>query len=135
MSVPRLVPVDDDRDTGGFFEAARRNELVVRMCNQCDAVLHMPRAYCHNCGSWEGRWQPVAGTGTVYSWTVVEHQVHPAYPVPYTVVLVELDDQPSVRLMGQLPGRPDLSVGQRLQVWFETLDGGVVVPQWQPVPS
>ena len=133
MSAAGLVPVDDDRDTGGFFEAARRNELVIRMCDGCDAVLHMPRAYCHHCGSWEGRWQPVAGTGTVYSWTVVQHQVHPAYPVPYTVVLVELDDHPSVRMIGQLPGAPALAVGQRMQVWFETLDGGVVLPQWQPV--
>lgn len=128
----RLVPADDDRDTGGFFEAARRHELVVRMCDGCDAVLHMPRAYCRTCGSWEGRWQPAAGTGSVYSWTVVEHQVHPSYPVPYTVVLVQLDDFPTARLVGHLPGTPDLSPGQRMRVWFETLDAGVVVPQWKP---
>jgi uncharacterized OB-fold protein len=128
----RLVPVDDDLDTGGFFAAARRGELVVRMCTGCDAVLHMPRAYCHSCGSWEGRWQPVAGTGAVYSWTVVEHQVHPGYPVPYTLVLVELDDLPAVRFVGYLPGTPELTAGQAMEVWFETVGDGVVVPQWRP---
>ena len=132
MEAQRLLPVDDDIDTGGFFEAARRNELAIRMCNGCDAVLHMPRAYCHTCGSWEGRWQPVAGSGTVYSWTVVEHQVHPAYPVPYTVVLVELDDVPAARLVGYLPGAPELAAGQPMQVWFETVADGVVLPQWAP---
>jgi len=131
-TISPLIPVTDDLDTGGFFEAARRGELAIRMCNGCDAVLHMPRAYCHNCGSWDGRWQPVAGTGLVYSWTVVEHQVHPSYPVPYTVVLVELDDYPAARLIGRLPGRPDLAPGQPMQVWFETVDDGVVVPQWKP---
>jgi uncharacterized OB-fold protein len=129
----RLIPVDDDRDTGGFFEAARRQQLVIRMCDQCGAVLHMPRAYCHACGSWEGHWQPVSGRGHLYSWTVVEHQVHPAYPVPYTIVLVELDDRPEVRLIGHLPGAPELREGQGMRVWFETMDDGVVLPQWEPV--
>lgn len=131
MEAQRLLPVDDDIDTGGFFEAARRNELVIRMCNGCDAVLHMPRAYCRTCGSWDGRWQAVAGTGSVYSWTVVEHQVHPAYPVPYTTVLVELDDVPA-RLVGYLEGKPELTAGQPMHVWFETVAEGVVLPQWAP---
>jgi hypothetical protein len=129
---PRPVPVIDDHDTGGFFEAAARGELAIRMCNGCDAVLHMPVAYCHRCGSWEGRWQPTAGTGRLYSWTVVTHQVHPAYPVPYTVLLVELDDHPEARLVGQLPGRPDVEAGQPMEVWFEPVSDGVVLPQWRP---
>jgi len=132
MEAARLIPVDDDLDTGGFFEAARRGELVIRMCNGCDAVLHVPTAYCHSCGSWDGRWQAVAGGGSLYSWTTVAHQVHPAYPVPYTVVLVELDDAPAARLVGLLPGAPELAVGQPMEVWFETVDDGVVLPQWRP---
>jgi hypothetical protein len=129
-TAPRPLPVDDDLDTGGFFAAARRGELVVRVCDGCDSVLHMPRAYCRNCGSWDGHWQRVSGRGHVYSWTVVEHQVHPAFPAPYTVVLVQLDDAPA-RLVGYLPGSADLIEGQPMEVWFETLDHDVVVPQWK----
>ena len=129
---PRPMPVTDDVDTGGFFEAAARGELVIRRCNGCDAVLHVPVAYCYRCGSWEGRWQPVAGSGRLYSWTVVAHQVHPAHPVPYTVVLVELADHPEARLVGQLPGRPDLEPGQAMEVWFEQVSDDVVLPQWRP---
>jgi len=127
----QLVPVDDDRDTAGFFDAARRGELAIRRCDGCDAVLHMPRAYCHSCGGWEGRWEPVSPRGTVYSWTVAEHQVHPLYPVPYTIVLVELDDLPGVRLVGRLDGAPDLVIGQPVEAWFETLTDGTVLPQWR----
>jgi uncharacterized OB-fold protein len=132
-TAPRLVPVDDDHDTGGFWAAARRRELVVRMCNGCDAVLHLPRAYCHQCGGWDGRWQAVAGEGRVYSWTTVDHQVHPWYPVPFTVVLVGLSDYPQVRLIGHLPGAPDLIEGHPVRVRFEELDNGVVLPQWELV--
>ena len=129
----RLVPAVDDRDTGGYFEAARRGELVVRMCNGCGKILHMPVAYCHRCGSWDGRWEPVSGRGRVYSWTTVDHQVHPAYPVPYTIVLVELEDHPEVRLIGHIPGSPQLTPGQPMRVRFETVGDGVVIPEWEPV--
>jgi uncharacterized OB-fold protein len=128
----RILPVDDDPDTGGFWEAARRGELVVRVCAACGAVLHMPTAYCHGCRSWEGRWQRVSGWGRLYSWTVVRHQVHPQYPVPYTLVLVELDDHPGVRLISDVEGAPDLSEGQRMQVRFDSIGEGVVLPRWQP---
>jgi len=131
-TVPRPVPVADDPDTGGFFEAATRGELAIRMCNGCDAVLHMPVPYCYRCGGWEGRWQQVPGYGRLYSWTVVAHQVHPAFPVPYTVVLVELDEHPEVRLVGHLPGRPPLDPGQAMEVWFEQVTDDVVLPQWRP---
>ncbi|MET0578071.1 MAG: OB-fold domain-containing protein, partial [Ilumatobacteraceae bacterium] len=114
-----LLPVDDDHDTGGFFEAARRGELVVRACSSCGTLLHLPRAFCHRCGSWDGEWRPVAGTGTLHTWTVVDHQVHPAYPVPYTIVLVDLDDAPGVRLLGHLPGSPDLQAGMPMRVRFD----------------
>ena len=59
--------------------------------------------------------------------------MHPAYPVPYTIVLVELDDHPSVRFVGFLPGAADLADGQAMRVRFEELDDGIVVPQWEPV--
>jgi uncharacterized OB-fold protein len=131
----RPLPVTDDHDTGGFFAAAAQNELAIRMCNRCDAVLHMPVAYCRRCGSWFTRWQRVAGTGSLYSWTVVMHQVHPAFPAPYTVVLVQLDDHPEARLVGSLPGRPDMRVGQAMEVWFDAVSDEVVLPQWRPAAT
>jgi len=129
----RLQPVVDDHDTGGFFEAAARGELVVRTCSNCAAVLHVPRAYCHTCGSWEGEWTPAGTTGTLHSFTVADHQVHPAYPVPYTIVLVDLDDVPGVRLLGNLDGAPDLTIGMPMRVRFDQLADGVVLPNWEPV--
>src|SRR5262249_316724 len=75
-----------------------------------------------------------SGRGHLYSWTTAEHQVHPGFPVPYTVVLVQLDDVPA-RFIGYLPGEPELREGQPMEVWFESLEDGVVLPQWRPVAS
>ena len=71
----------------------------------------------------------------MHSWTVADHQVHPAYPVPYTIVLVDLDDAPGVRLLGHLPGSPDLHVGMPMQVRFEERPDGATVPNWEPAPA
>jgi len=135
MGTLRPLPVVDDHDTEGFFAAARRHELAIRMCSACGAVLHMPVAYCRQCGSWETTWQPVSGRGSLYSWTVVAHQVHPAFPVPYTLVLVELEDHPEARLVGAIGGRPALRAGQPMEVWFESVADDVVLPQWRPAPD
>ncbi len=134
MTAP-LQPVVDDHDTGGFFEAAARGELVVRACSGCGSVLHVPRAYCRACGSWEGEWRPAGTTGTLHSFTVADHQVHPAYPVPYTIVLVDLDDVPGVRLLGHLDGNPDLTIGMPMDVRFDDLADGVVLPNWEPAAA
>ena len=133
IAAPVLLPVDDDRDTAGFFEAARRGELVLRACASCGAVLHLPRAYCRACGSFDGQWIPTTGTAHLHTWTIVTHQVHPAYPVPYTIVLVELDDHPGVRFVGSLPGSPPLHDGMTMRVRFDNVDDNIVLPQWEPV--
>jgi uncharacterized OB-fold protein len=126
----RMLPVTDDLDTGPFFAAAREHRLVVQRCARCGTVLHVPRAYCHHCGSWDTRWDEVPGRGALYTWTTVAHQVHPAYPVPYTVVVVKLEEL-DVNLIGSLPGAPELRAGQPMEVWWEDLDG-VVLPNWRP---
>jgi uncharacterized OB-fold protein len=132
MSTERPLPVIDDPDTGGFFAAAVRGELALCACTACGAVLHLPRAYCSSCGSWATTWRPVAGRGRLYSWTTVEHQVHPAFPVPYTVVLVDLADEPGARLLGWLPGRPELEAGMEMRAVFESVTDDTTVVQWIP---
>ncbi len=131
----RPVPVTDDPDTAGFFAAAARGALAVCACATCGATLHLPMPWCRHCGSDEVTWRDTAGTGRLHAWTVVEHQVHPAFPVPHTLVLVDVDGEDGVRLLGRLDGRPALRVGQAMTAVFETLPDGTVLPQWQPDPS
>jgi hypothetical protein len=129
----RVVPQTADHDTGGFFAAAARDELAICACAACGHVLHPPRAYCAQCGSWDTTWRTVSGRGRLYSWTTVEHQAHRAFPVPYTIVLVEVEDVPGTRLVGYLPGRPELRADMPMTVWFEPVDDeGTRLPQWAP---
>ncbi|MFC3775922.1 Zn-ribbon domain-containing OB-fold protein [Mycolicibacterium holsaticum] len=131
----RPLPVVDDEETGGFWQAAVEHRLVVRACLLCGAKLHLPKSYCHHCGSWEVGWQDVRPTGSVYSWTVLHHTIHEAFPAPCTIVLVQLDDDPTIRFVGQLAGVAELSVGMPMRVRFEDIEPGVTLPQWEPARS
>jgi hypothetical protein len=59
----------------------------------------------------------------VKSWTVIRQSFLPGFDVPFVLVDVELDEQPELRLIGRLlDGEdPDLQIGARVQVAFESL--------------
>ena len=128
-----MLPVTFDRDTGYFFKAAHEGRLVYRACNACGQGLPMPTQFCGRCGSEDTGWHDARGTATLYTWTTVAHSVHPAYPAPYTIVVVALDDAPSVRLVGSLPGAPDLKAGQAMKVVFQKMSDDTTIPQWVTV--
>jgi uncharacterized OB-fold protein len=127
------MPVVDDPDTAGFWEAARRGSLALQFCAACDEPIHLPRPRCPSCGSVDSTWLDVASYGEVYSWTVVRHQIHPGFPAPYTLVLVQLRDFPSVRLIGHLEGEPPLTKGQPVRARFGDRGSDVVIPQWETI--
>ena len=133
-TVPRPIPLID-HDNAGFFEAARRGELVVRVCRTCDQILHLPREYCFNCGGSDLEWRPTSGKARLYTWTTVTHAIHPAFEVPYTVVLVDLEDAPGIRFTGNVPGTPDLKPDMPMEVWFERVTDEITLPNWRPVQT
>jgi uncharacterized OB-fold protein len=98
-------------------------------------VLHPPRGICFACHGTDVTWTPVAPRGRLVSWTVAEFEVHPAFPPPYTVVLVELDDAPEVRLAGYLPGRPELVDGTPMRAEFVAGEADVTLVAWAPADS
>ena len=130
MGLDMPAPVTDDPDTGGFFSAAAEGHLVVRRCGDCGSDVHLPAAACTRCGSWNTSWVGVPPRGRVYSWTVVERQVEASFQVPYTLVIVELDAAAAVRLVGHLPGRPEIGLGTPLIADFERR-GESVLPRWR----
>jgi uncharacterized protein len=120
-----------------FWEAARRHELVVQRCKDCETFQFGPEWICHKCRSSNLGWQRVSGRGRVYSWERVWHPVHPALKdaCPYMVMLVELPDAGNVRMVGNLAGDPraDLPIGAAVEAVFEDHPEGHSLVQWKLV--
>jgi uncharacterized OB-fold protein len=95
--------------------------------------LHLPRPHCSNCGASESVWRDVAPFGTIYTWTVVEHTAARAFPAPYTIALVELDEVPGVRLLAYFNGEQNFEPGAPVRATFNDVRDDVVVPQWEIV--
>ena len=125
------APVTDDLDTAGFFAAAAQGRLAVCRCARCDAVLHAPVAYCRSCGAFEVTWTDVTPAGRVYSYSVVTHQVHPDFPTPYTLLLIELDDLPQVRLVTHVAGLVDVHIGRAVVADFPAAGDVPALPIWR----
>jgi hypothetical protein len=123
MPAQRPLPVIDDENRG-FWEAAARGELRIQRCDACARYRHPPLPACPHCHALESSWSRSEGRGTVHTWTVVRHAVHPAFEVPYVVALVELDDCDHTRLICNLDVPPErITPAAPVEIFFEEREG------------
>ena len=124
-----------DSVSRGYWESCARGVLSIQQCARCQTFRHLPRPTCPNCQSFDYVWTPVSGRGTIYSYTIAHHPVHPALgdKVPYNVIVVALDDAP-VKLVSNLVGAPDqaVTIGMPVEVVFEEARPGTVLPRFRP---
>jgi uncharacterized OB-fold protein len=126
-----------DQFNAPFFTSGN---VALQQCSACRTVQHPPEEVCHACLGMAFQPRETSGLGTIYSFIVVHHAVAPTLKdvVPYAVVLVSLDDEPQVRVLGNVLGRrPDeLEIGQRVRAVFEEVvdaESGekLLIPQWE----
>jgi uncharacterized OB-fold protein len=103
-----------------FFERAREGQLTGVRCGKCGELAIPPKELCPACG--ERAWQPVplAGEGTIASFTVI--RVAPrayAADVPYAIAAVKLKE--GVSLLGRIVDIPFEKLAIGLPVRFRPL--------------
>jgi len=132
VSAPARVLPDITPEMAPFFAAARRRELVVQRCRACGAYRFPARDICSRCLSREAAWERVAGRGVVFSFAVMHQAYHPAFQVPYAVVVVELEE--GVRMLSNVVDCPlrELAIGMPVEVVFEELSAEVTLPKFRP---
>ncbi len=86
--------------------------------------MHPPVPICPRCRSRDHAPKATSGTGVVVGVTVNHQPWHPAFPPPYAIANVALDDDPSIHLTTNVVDcAPDeVHVGQRVAVRFARHD-------------
>ncbi|MCI3272334.1 Zn-ribbon domain-containing OB-fold protein [Streptomyces cylindrosporus] len=131
--------LDPVKDTDGapFWRYAAEGELRVQACADCGELRFPPRPCCPHCQSFAAEWRPVSGRGRVWSYVVPHPPLLPDYAAqaPYNVIVVELEEAPRIRLVGNLVAEAGarldsvaverIRIGAKVRVVFA---GGL--PQW-----
>jgi len=127
--LPQITP-----EMAPFWEAARRQELVVQRCRGCGAYRFPAREICSRCLSREAAWERVSGRGAVFSFAVMHQVYHPGFAdaVPYAIVVVELVE--GARMLSNLVDCPveRIEIGMPVEAVFEPLTPEVTLPKFRP---
>jgi uncharacterized OB-fold protein len=86
----------------------------MQRCLQCDALRWPPGPVCPHCWCERAEWAPLSGRGRLQSWVVYRRQYDEAFPVPFAVGLVELEEGP--RIEGALVGTAPEELRWRMAV-------------------
>ena len=119
--------------TKEFYNWCRRGDLRFQRCTACQTWRHVPRPMCAACGSFEATWQRSSGRGTVFSWTVTERAMHPAFrdATPYAPVIIEMEE--GVRLVSEvLHCSPDeLEIGMPVELVLDHVTPEITLPKFR----
>lgn len=134
-----------DRDTQPFWDAVAEHKLVVPRCTSCERWIWQPRPLCPYCHAADPAWHEVSGSARVVSWTALHPPVLTVWAdkLPFVILLVELDDAPGVRMIGQLVddegellktnGEPEgLAMRMPLSLRWRVDEAGQTLPAWTP---
>ena len=128
--IPQLTDENEAFWTGG-----KDGRLLIARCSDCSYYVHPPAPRCPRCYGDRVAPAPVSGRGRVYTYTVNRRAWAPGVDVPYVLAVVELDEQPGLRLLTNVVGcaPDDVAVGLAVEVEFEER-GHVFVPVFHPAP-
>lgn len=114
------------------WDGCREGVLRYQRCRDCGAAVFIPQPVCTGCFGDGLEWATSSGRGTVYSHTVVHRPQQPAFAVPYTVVIVELEEGWYMlsNLLECEPG--ELRIGLPVEVVFREMSPEITLPYFRP---
>lgn len=136
-----ILPDLEDEDAKPFWEGTARGELLMQKCSDCGRMRIPPRPMCPHCRSLANEWARLSGKGRVWSFVVPHPPLLPAYAAfaPYNVIAVELDEDPQLRLVGNLVTSAGgaineidpraIEIGEPVRVVFAKVED-VYLPRW-----
>ena len=131
--MPRKLPALTANNTP-FWQGGRQGQLNIHRCSACQRWFHPPAPICPRCASFDVAPQAVSGAGTVASFTINQQAWTAELKHPYVVAIIDLAEQPGLRLLSNVVGTaPDrVRIGMAVQVQFEQHED-VWLPLFAPV--
>jgi uncharacterized OB-fold protein len=128
--IPALTPTTEFFWTGGAD-----GRLRILRCSNCGRYTHPPGPVCRWCLSSEVAPTEVSGRGAVYTYTENRQPWSERLTEPYVIAIVELVEQPGLRILTNLVdcAPTDVVIGMPVEVVFESAED-VFLPFFRPMP-
>ena len=129
--LPRVTPANEH-----FWRGGADGRLQLLRCRACHTWIHPPSPVCPRCHAKDVAVETASGLATVVTFTLNHQPWVPAPDHPYAIAIVELDEQPGLRLMTNIVGcaAEEVRIGLRVRAVFEQHDD-VWIPLFEPVPA
>ena len=117
-----------------YWDSLKAHDVRVQKCDSCGALRYIPKELCNKCQSAAYSWAPIAGTGEVYTYTVVRRAPTPAYQAdaPYAIVHVTMDE--GFRMVGSITGdQESVEIGQPVRVVYDDMTADWTALQFERV--
>lgn len=104
-----------------YRAALKDGKMMIQQCGDCDRHIFYPRISCPHCGSIDLERKPAAGTGTVYSTSIVRQK--PEAGGNYNISLIDLTE--GVRMMSRVVdiAPEDVKIGMAVRAKVADLGG------------
>ena len=141
MTTETLLPHIDQLNAP-FWEGCKEGVLRMQQCPATGRLMFPPREVNSWTPDTPAVWTEVSGRGRI--WSVIEP--HPPLMLnftelaPYNAIIVELEEDPSIRVPGNLVpavgdainsiAYDDIEIGAAVEVAFEKMTDDIVLPRW-----
>lgn len=121
-------------ESAPYWDGLRDGRLLMQRCTRCARLQFYPRSICRHCGATDLDWEEMAGTGTIYSYTVIHRAPFAAFKgdVPYAYAVVELDEGPRVVSTIETDDLDALAIGMRVTAVFDAVTDEITLLRFRP---
>ena len=131
-----------DWETRFWWEGCARGELWLQRCRESGRLIFPPRATSPWAPHTTPAWTVVSGRGRIWSFAVPHPPLLPPFAelAPYNVILVALDEDPTIRLVGNLIPEPGaaidaidpttIEIGAPVRAVCEAVTDEITLPRW-----
>jgi uncharacterized OB-fold protein len=128
----RVLPRVTDQNRH-FWTGGAEGKLQFLRCRPCGTWVHPPAPVCPACLSRDVSASAVSGRARVLTVTLNHQPWVPGPDHPYAIAIVEIEEQPGLRLMTNIVNCPpeEVRIGMPLRVVFEA-HGDVYLPLFEP---
>jgi uncharacterized OB-fold protein len=132
----RILPALNERNRH-FWQGGECGELRFLACEDCGTLIHPPAPLCPRDHSKRLAPRAVSGRATVATFTINHQMWMPGPELPYVVAIVEIEEDPTVRLTTNVVGcaPADVHIGMPVRAVFEHHPddrGDVWIPLFEP---